>query len=303
ILVDWNTTTVPYPRDRSLPSLFEGMVDARPDAIALVDGDETLTYDELDQRANRLAHHLHTLGIAAERPVGVVMDRSIDVIVAILKAGGAYVPLDPQAPPDRLAFVLRNTQIDIVLAQSRMRNRLAALDARTIWLDGSRGPLGDQSAARLGNSTAAEALAYVMYTSGSTGEPKGVAVTHRNVVRLAKGADYARFGPDEIVLQLAAPSFDASTFEIWGTLLNGGRLIIAPPGPRSMADPGLLLARHRVPPLWLTAGLFEQVVDHRPDCLRPLRQLLAGGDVLSPAHVHRLLSTLPELRVVNGYGP
>jgi amino acid adenylation domain-containing protein len=306
ILVDWNATTVPYSRDRSLPSLFEDMVDARPDAVALVDGDETLTYDELDQRANRLAHHLRALGVAAERPVGVVMDRSSDLIVGILgilKAGGAYVPLDPQAPPDRLAFVLRNTRIDIVLAQPRMRDRLAALDARTIWLDGSRGPLGDQPAARLGTATAAEALAYVMYTSGSTGEPKGVAVTHRNVIRLVKGADYARFGPDEIVLQLAAPSFDASTFEIWGALLNGGRLVIAPPGPLSMDDLGLLLARHRVTTLWLTAGLFEQVVDHRPDSLRPLRQLLAGGDVLSPAHVRRLLSTLPELRVVNGYGP
>jgi thioesterase domain-containing protein/acyl carrier protein len=142
-----------------------------------------------------------------------------------------------------------------------------------------------------------------MYTSGSTGEPKGVAVTHRNVVRLVKGAEYAAFGPEEVTLQLSTPSFDASTFEIWGALLNGGRLVIAPADVLSLADLGALIARDHVTTLWLTAGLFHQMVDHRLEDLRPLRQLLAGGDVLSPRHVARVRAALPGLRLVNGYGP
>jgi non-ribosomal peptide synthetase component F len=142
-----------------------------------------------------------------------------------------------------------------------------------------------------------------MYTSGSTGEPKGVAVPHRGVVRLVRGADYAHLGADETILQLAPLSFDASTFEIWGALLNGGRLVMAPPGVVSVDDLGVLLERHAVTTLWLTAGLFHQLVDQRVEVLRPLRQLLAGGDVLSAAHVRRVREALPDCQVINGYGP
>jgi aspartate racemase len=145
-------------------------------------------------------------------------------------------------------------------------------------------------------------LAYVSYTSGSTGEPKGVEATHRNVVRLVK-SDYVRFGTSETTLHLAPLSFDASTFEIWGALLNGGRLVVAPPRALSAAELGAILDAQRVTTLWLTAGLFERVVEDRIESLRPLRQLLAGGDVLSPEHVRRVREAFPELRLLNGYGP
>ncbi len=148
-----------------------------------------------------------------------------------------------------------------------------------------------------------ETLAYVMYTSGSTGQPKGIEVPHRAVVRLVRGADYARFGPDEVFLQLAPASFDAATFEIWGALLNGGRLALLPGGAPSLEELGAAVAREGVTTLWLTAGLFHSLVESRPEALRGVSQLLSGGDVLSAPHVRRVLAALPGLTLIDGYGP
>ncbi len=306
LLVEWNDTTTLYPRDRSVHSIFEDQVDATPDAVALVFDGSSLTYRELDRRANRLAHQLRALSVGPERLVGVWMERSVDMIIAllgILKAGGAYAPCDLLAPPERLAFILSDAKVDLLLTHERMLARLPVHGLRTICLDVDSSTIRAQPDTRLGGSVGADGLAYVMYTSGSTGEPKGVAVTHRSVVRLVKNTDYVHFGADEVFLQLAALSFDASTFEIWGALLNGGRLVIAPPGVLSVEELGAVLARHGVTTLWLTAGLFHQVVDHRIGILGPLRQLLAGGDALSPAHVRRVLAALPGCRLINGYGP
>ena len=306
LLVEWNATATAYPRDRSVHGLFEDQVDATPDAVALVYEDATLTYRELDRRANRLAYHLRAVGVGPDSPVGVLMDRSLEMIVAllaILKAGGAYVCLDLLAPPERLAFLLSDTKIDVLLTQEKMRNRLPAFRGLVIHLDAEWQAVAAGPDARLERAASAEDLAYVTYTSGSTGHPKGVAVTHRNVVRLVKGTRYARFGADEVFLQLAPLSFDASTFEIWGALLHGARVVIAPPWALSVDELGGLLANHGVTTLWLAAGLFERVVEHRLGILRPLRQLLAGGDVLSPRHVRRVRAALPTLSLVNGYGP
>ena len=306
LLIEWNATTVPYPRDRSVNDLFEAQVDATPDATALVLETTEVTYRELDRRANHLAHHLRAAGVGSEHLVGVLMDRSIETIVAllgILKAGGAFVPLDLAAPPQRLAFMLRDTRVGIVLTQVALRSRLATFEGRAISLDADWDRVAAGPDTRPAIPVGADDLAYVTYTSGSTGEPKGVEATHRNVVRLVKGSTYARLGAHEVLLQLAPLSFDASTFEIWGALLNGGRLVIAPPRALSAAELGGLLHRHGVTTLWLTAGLFERVVDDRIEGLRPLTQLLAGGDVLSPRHVARVRERLPTLRLVNGYGP
>ena len=193
------------------------------------------------------------------------MERSIEVIVAllgILKAGGAYVPFDSKVTPERLGFMLSDANINILLTQERMLQRLPPHDARVICLDVPSGRIDTLPETGPLDSVTAESLAYVMYTSGSTGEPKGVAVTHRNVVRLVKSADYARFGREEVFLQFAPLSFDASTFEIWGALLNGVRLVIAPPGALSVRELGSVLSRYGVTTLWLTAGLFHEVVDH-----------------------------------------
>ena len=146
-------------------------------------------------------------------------------------------------------------------------------------------------------------LAYVMYTSGSTGRPKGVMVENRAIVRLVRHTNFCNFGTDEVFLQFAPVSFDASTLEIWGPLLNGGKLVIMPPQATSLEDLGRTIRGHGVTTLWLTSGLFNLMVEQRLEDLAPLRQLLAGGDVLSPRHVRAVLESLPDCRLINGYGP
>jgi amino acid adenylation domain-containing protein len=304
MIVDWNATATAYPREATIDGLFAAQARATPDAVAVVCGERSLTYGELDRQANRLAHRLRQLGTGPERVVAVWMERSLEMVVAVLavlKAGGAYAALDLAAPGDRLAFMLSDAEVDVVLTASAVADRLPPTAGQVLQLDGLLSGAGE--AAPPPADTTAESLAYVIYTSGSTGQPKAVCATHRGVVRLVKSTDYAHFGPDEVVLQLAPLSFDASTFELWGALLNGGRLVVAPPGVPSVDELASQLARHGVTTLWLTAGLFQQVVDERIEALSGLRQLLAGGDVLSVPHVRRVLTGLPGCRLINGYGP
>ena len=306
LLVEWNATASVYPRDALVHELFEAWADQTPGAVAVVYGDESLTYRELDRRANRLANHLRELGVGPEVRVGVALDRSVDLVVAllaVLKAGGAYLPLDPSYPERRLAFMLADAQVPVVVTEERLAERLAARDVRVVRLDADRRRIAAASPERVASGVGAEGLAYVSYTSGSTGSAKGVAVPHRAVVRLVRGTSYARLAPDEVFLQFAPVSFDASTFEIWGALLSGARLVVAPAGALSLAELGRTLREHRVTTLWLTAGLFRRMVDEQLDDLRGVRQLLAGGDVLSVPHVRRVLRELPECRLINGYGP
>jgi aspartate racemase len=307
LLHEFNATATDYPRERSIHSLFREQAAAAPDAVAVVFDGASHTYRELDRRSNQLAHFLATMGLGTEQLVGVWMERSLDMVVAllgILKAGGAYAAFDRLAPPERLATMIREAAITTVLTHDRIVDGLPSVSGvRTISIDALGPSIATQPDTPLVESGTAESLAYVMFTSGSTGAPKGVAATHRNVVRLVKGVDYASFGPGEVFLQLAPLSFDASTFEIWGPLLNGGRLAVAPPGVLSVDELGTVIRRDGVTTLWLTAGLFHQVVDQRIEILRPLRQLLAGGDVLSVSHVARVLAELPTCRLVNGYGP
>ena len=301
----WNATRTDYPRDRTVAQLFEEVVSASPNSIALVFGNTQLTYAELNARANRLAHRLREVGVGPEVLVGCCMERSIELIVAlvaILKAGGAYVPLDPAYPKERFDFLVQDTRTKVMLTQPLLASTVLADYRETCLLvDASW-----SSGADPGNLTLAESpedLAYVMYTSGSTGQPKGVMVENRSVVRLVRNTNFCRFGADEVFLQFAPISFDASTLEIWGPLLNGGRLVIMPPPPTSLEDLGRVIREQNVTTLWLTAGLFNLVVEERLKDLQSVRQLLAGGDVLSPRHVRRALENLPNCRLINGYGP
>jgi len=267
--------------------------------------DGELTYRDLNARANQLAHYLRDRGVKADTRVAVCLHRSPDLIVAvlaILKAGGAYVPLDPAYPQSRLEFMMADSGAALIITQLTLASKLPAKDS-VICLDTLGETIASQSKENLPSIGGADNLAYVMYTSGSTGKPKGVTVTHRNVVRLVKNTNYASFSRDEVFLQASTISFDASTFEIWGSLLNGARLVMLPAGTPSLKELGQAIKQHKVTTLWLTAGLFHLMVENHLEDLRGLRQLLAGGDVLSVPHVKRVFEELPNCRFINGYGP
>ncbi|MBV9774989.1 MAG: AMP-binding protein, partial [Gemmatimonadetes bacterium] len=302
VLSAWNATAVEIPA-ASIHELFAARAAAAPDAVALVHGGAMLTYGALESAANRLAHHLRARGVGPESRVGVCVERSFDTVIAILailKAGGAYVPLDPAYPAERLAYLLEDSGAAPVLTHSALADRFPAGGVELLALDGAAEEIAREPDAAPVVDTDPEQLAYVVYTSGSTGTPKGVAVPHRAVVRLVHGAEYVRFGAGETLLQYAPVSFDAATFELWGSLLHGARLVLAPVGALSPEELGGVLAEGGVSTLWLTAGLFHAVVDERVEVLRGVRQLIAGGDVVSTAHARRFLEAHPGSALVNG---
>ncbi|MET4389869.1 amino acid adenylation domain-containing protein [Bradyrhizobium sp. F1.4.3] len=301
----WNGPRTEYPRDRTVAQLFEEVVASSPNSIALEIGSRRLTYAELNSRANQLAHRLRAAGVGPETLVGCCLERSVELIVAlvaVLKAGGAYVPFDPDYPKDRIDFLLHDTRTTVMVTQPSLASTvLSGYDGTCVVLDNSR-----FSGIDIGNTESLggpNALAYVMYTSGSTGRPKGVMVENRAIIRLVRNTNFCNFGPEETFLHFAPISFDASTLEIWGALLNGGRLVVMPPAPTSLKELIRVIREHKVTTLWLTAGLFNLVVEEELESLGSLRQFLAGGDVLSPRHVRRALEKLPKCRVINGYGP
>jgi amino acid adenylation domain-containing protein len=305
--VEWSAPATAYPRDAVIHELFTDQVQRTPDALAVAWDGGSLSYLELDRRANRLAHDLRGLGAGPETTVALCLERSAELIVAILgvlKAGGAYVPLDPALPLERLALILADVSPRALMVQESLPDRLSALASLPlVRLQADRERIASRDAHPPPVDTHAESLAYVMYTSGSTGEPKGVAVPHRAVVRLVRGNDYAELGPGVDFLQLAPASFDAATLEIWGPLLNGGRVVIPPPGALSLEEIGDAVTRFEVTALWLTAGLFHEMAESRLADLGTVRQLLAGGDVLSAPHARRVLAERPGSRLINGYGP
>ena len=305
VIEEQKQTVVPYEREQCVQELFEAQVKRTPKAIAVAFAGEQLTYWQLNRRANQVAHHLRRFGVGPEIPVGLFMERSLEMVIGILgivKAGGVYVPLDPEYPADRLTHMLQDSGVRVLLTQNKLRDKLK-FSGRVICLDGHRPAISAESQSNPAHLTVPENLIYLMYTSGSTGRPKGTAVPHRGVVRLVRNTNYVRFGRDEVFLQFAPVSFDASTLEIWGSLLNGARLEIMPPEMPSLQALGEAIVHRGVTILWLTAGLFHQMVDHQLEALKSVSQLLAGGDVLSVPHVRRLLEGSAETQLINGYGP
>ena len=288
LLLEWSGTRTDYPRDACIRELFEEQVKKQPGALALVLEERHLTYEDLNIRANQLAHRLSRLGVGPDVPVGVCLERSFDLIVAllaILKAGGAYLPLEPASPRARLSVMMNDAKIPIVLTRRRFLDVLPELHGqgvRLICIDDEREEITHEFTDNPISGATADKLAYICYTSGSTGIPKGVAVTQRAVVRLVKNTDYATFSPDDVFLQFAPIAFDASTFEIWGCLLNGARLVIVPAAAPSLEELADVIQRNRISTLWLTSGLFHQMVNAHCESLNTVRQLITGGDVLSP---------------------
>jgi len=302
----FNNSSAEHLRHQTIHLLFEEQVEKSPDRVALVAANQSLTYRQLNERANQVAHYLKAKGVGPEVPVAIFMDRSVELLIGILatlKAGGAYVPLDPADPQERLSLTLADTAAPVLLAQERLRERLPAYAGQLLFWETEPDAFARQPTENLPGEAQPDNLAYIIYTSGSTGTPKGVCVEHRAVARLVKQNDYVDFGAAETFLMLAPVSFDASTFEIWGSLLNGARLVVMPAGTPSLSELGKALRKHRVTTLFLTSGLFHLMVDQQLDALKSVRQLLTGGDVLSVSHVQRFLQTARDSTLVAAYGP
>ncbi|MGH3805300.1 MAG: amino acid adenylation domain-containing protein, partial [Pseudonocardiaceae bacterium] len=306
LLVEYNDTAQAIPAI-SLPALFHAQVHATPDTVAVICGDTTLTYTQLNTRANQLAHTLIGLGVGRECAVAVLVERSVDLVVSILavvKAGGVYVPLDTRYPLARMEWVMAETAASVLVTDQTGRARQFPGSAQVVIIDGDPclAELAEQDPGDPGITCDPEQLAYVMYTSGSTGQPKGIAVTHRNVVELA-GDRCWRGGDHQRVLMHSPATFDASTYELWVPLLTGGQIVVAPPGELGIHTLERVITQNNVTGLWLTAGLFSLMAEQCPGCFAGVRQVWAGGDVVSAAAAARVLDACPETRVVNGYGP
>src|SRR5262245_13408568 len=305
ILREWNATARAVPA-ATLPELFAAQVAKTPHATAAVFEGSTLTYGELDARANRVAHHLRGLGVGPEVVVGLCVERSLEMLIGllgILKAGGAYLPLDPGYPRERLGFMLSDACAPVLVTQAHLRGRLPAHGGHVVCLDADADAIAQHPASAPASEVEPRNAVYVTYTSGSTGTPKGVVVTHHNVVRLVKRPDYVELTSDDVFLHLAPLSFDASTFEIWGALLNGAKLAVYPDGALDLVKLKRIIDETGVSILWLTAALFHQVVDEHLPAIAGVKQLLAGGDMLSASHVHKVVEAQSGGRLINGYGP
>ncbi|MDM3856894.1 MAG: amino acid adenylation domain-containing protein [Aphanizomenon gracile PMC649.10] len=307
LLVEWNDTKTDYPTDKCIHQVFEEQVQKTPDAVAIVFANQSLTYTQLNKRANQLAHYLIKQGLQLGDYVGICIERSLEMVISllgILKAGGAYLPLDPQYPIERLSWMLTDARPPVLLTQKHIVEQLPILaETEIICLESVTENINQESQENSLVRYQAENLAYIMYTSGSTGKPKGVCIRHQSVVSLVKATNYVNLNAEAVFLQLAPISFDASTFEIWGSLLNGAKLAIAPPHHSSLEELGQIIQQYQVTTLWLTASLFHIMVDERIEDLQPVRQLLAGGDILSISHIQKLLNQFPQCQVINGYGP
>ncbi|MFB6596637.1 amino acid adenylation domain-containing protein [Streptomyces diastaticus] len=290
-----------------LHEAFERQAARTPDAVALVFEGRRTGYQELDEAANRLAHHLIAHGAGRGQVVAVCLERGpelITALLAVLKSGAAYALLDPAFPDERLARTLRQTAAPVLVTDADAAGRFAgATGVRVLDLDAERGLVAARSPLAPRSGVTPLDAASVMFTSGSTGRPKGVLSPHRAAVRVVLGQEFAAFGPGQVWLQSAPMSWDAFSLELWGALLHGATCVLHP---GSVPDPAVIAAlvpAHGVTTLWLSASLFNVLVDEEPDVFGTVRQVITGGEAASPAHVARVRAAFPHLTLVNGYGP
>ncbi|WP_118985761.1 non-ribosomal peptide synthetase, partial [Photorhabdus sp. CRCIA-P01] len=306
LLENWNKTEEPYPTQVCIHQLFEQQVEKTPELTALIEGDKSLSYKELNIRANQLARQLIEQGVYPGDHVALLLVRSIELVVAqlaILKAGAVYVPIDPSVPDERKNWLISDCSARLLLTniQTDIPDNLAVPLLR---LSDELGTDGEEGGSNLDLPCSSAELAYIMYTSGSTGIPKGVLVPHRAVVRLVINNGYTEIGSDDRVAFAANPAFDASTFEVWAPLLNGGALVVVDHAtlltPLEFVQ---VLQIQRITILWLSVGLFNQLAAELSPVLPRIKLLIVGGDALDPHVIDKVLRTSPPRQLLNGYGP
>ncbi|MHC5825136.1 MAG: AMP-binding protein, partial [Nostoc sp.] len=288
LLVDWNQTSTDYPSS-CIHQLFQAQVEQTPNAIAVVFEDQQLTYQELNIRANQLAHYLRSLGVGPEVLVGICVERSLDIaigLLGILKAGGAYVPLDPAYSQERFAFIFQDAQMPVLLTQQRLMENLPESETTTICLDTDWESIAKECQQNLSSNCTTDNLAYIIYTSGSTGQPKGVLVNHANVVRLFVATEsWYHFNEQDVFSLFHSYAFDFSVWELWGALLYGGKLVVVPYWlSRSPEDFYKLLSTQQVTVLNQTPSAFRQLIqaeESLEDANKlSLRLVIFGGEAL-----------------------
>ena len=305
IIIALNQTRTDYPKDKTPVHLFEEQVALRPDKTAVVFDKKTLTYKQLNERANQLARTLRAAGVTKNSPVGIMADKSLEMIVgiiAILKAGGGYVPVDPEYPEQRINFIIRDSGCKIILIQNDKSGKVTAGNITLLSLDSEISYNNDNS--DLDRINVPSDLAYIIYTSGTTGKPKGTPIPQQGIVRLVCNTNYIDIKPEDRVLQSNAIVFDASVEETWGAFLNGATLYVI--DKETLLDPvafGDVLINNNISYVDLTSSLFAQIAESRTDIFRNVKNLVLGGDVLSAPHVNRVRKDNPGLVVVNTYGP
>ena len=305
VIEEFNETESVYPSDKTIQELFEEQVERNPESIAVVYEDSSLTYRELNCKANKLARSLREKGVERDSIVGIIADKSLEMIIgtlAIIKAGGAYLPIDSKYPEERIEFMLKDGNVKVLLGQDNLVNKLGNYNGEILRLEDIDSYNQDES--NLLNINTNRDLCYVIYTSGTTGNPKGVMVEHKNVVRLIKNTNYIEFSDGDRILQTGSLAFDASTFEIWGSLLNGLRLYLAESykilNAESLKD---LINKNNINILWLTSPLFNQLAQEDSGIFKNLKYLLVGGDALVPSNINRVRKVCENTTIINGYGP
>ena len=304
ILHEFNNTSSDYPREKTVKDLFEEQCRLQPNKTALVYNDKNICYKRLNEKANQIARYLIKEGVENEAVIGISMEQGFERIatmLGIIKAGGVFLPIDETYPKERIEYMLRDSKAKLLVTDRGLQRNIEFFGkVVNIHLE----DLKNQNTTNISTQLSPNNLIYIMYTSGSTGQPKGVMVEHKNVVRLVKETNYIDFQETDRIIQGSTIVFDASTLEIWGALLNGLELHLVEK--ETMLNPDRLrhvIEKNKITILWMTAPLFNQMSRENPDIFYNMRYLLVGGEALLPEPIERVRKACGDVTILNGYGP